>query len=353
MMPEVLQNRLQNRRRRLLFAGFRDVSSLYVVDSLPEPSDRGKSCETVLWTMSSLRKLVDIGVNLTDPVFRGIYNSSQKHASDLSLVLKRALEVGVSRMIITGTSLSDSVDAAGMAEECNQTQCDVGQKFYSTVGCHPTRCMEFQENPQDYITGLRSLLTNKTVVALGEIGLDYDRLQFCPKEVQQQYFEKQLTINTDIKLPLFLHCRAAADDLKEILSRNRDKFTTGVVHSFDGSLEEAQAFIDMGLFIGINGCSLKTENNLKVVKELPLEKILVETDAPWCDVRPTHSGHRFIKSKFEKKKKEKFIEGFQVNGRNEPCNIVQVLEIIAGVKEVPVDDAATVVTKNTETVFHF
>lgn len=78
-------------------------------------------------------------------------------------------------------------------------------------------------------------------------------------------------------LPLFLHCRNAAKDLLNCLQSKRDSFSAGVVHSFDGTLEEARSFLDLGLAIGLNGCSLKTEANLEVVKQLPTESILIET----------------------------------------------------------------------------
>lgn len=128
--------------------------------------------------------------------------------------------------------------------------------MYSTVGCHPTRCNEFEitkKGPDNYLNELKELAINggKKIVAIGECGLDYDRLQFCTKEVQKKYFEKQLVLSQELNLPLFLHCRNAAQDLIEILNRYSE--LNGVVHSFDGTSEEADLFVKMGYYIGLNG----------------------------------------------------------------------------------------------------
>lgn len=91
------------------------------------------------------------------------------------------------------------------------------------------------------------------IVAIGEMGLDYDRLNYCSKDVQKKFFELQLTLCTILKLPMFLHCRNAADDFINILRKNKDKLTAGVVHSFDGNPEVANDILQLGLYIGING----------------------------------------------------------------------------------------------------
>lgn len=121
------------------------------------------------------------------------------------------------------------------------------------MGCHPTRSKEFAENPQEYYSKLCNYIENNgnKVVAIGECGLDYDRLKFCDAATQRTYFEKQLDLVERYKLPLFLHCRSAFDDFWTIIEKNAKKIIAGgVVHSFDGTLEQALKFIEFGFHIG-------------------------------------------------------------------------------------------------------
>jgi TatD DNase family protein len=196
-------------------------------------------------------------------------------------------------------------------------------------------------------------VADQSVVSLGEIGLDYDRLEFCDKETQLLYLEKQLQIFSHPeldKLPLFLHNRNVGDDFVQILEKDPTRRRChGVVHSFDDTLELAQRFINLGLHIGINGCSLKTPQNLQVVKELPLNKILLETDCPYCEIKPTHAGFNAIaltKNKWEKKADKNFQLGKLVKGRNEPCQIIQVAEVIAHIKGISVQEVAEACYEN-------
>lgn len=205
--------------------------------------------------------------------------------------------------------------------------------LYSTVGCHPTRCSEFEEHPggpEVYYQELLKLVQSKSVIAIGECGLDYDRLQFCSKEVQKKYFEKQFDLAEKTNLPMFLHNRNTGQDFYDMIKANRHRFKNGVVHSFTGSMEEMKMLVELDLYIGVNGCSLKTEENLEVVKEIPENKLMIETDAPWCDIRPTHASYKHLQhlSKEEidlysptSKKKEKFEMGLMVKSRNEPCTV--------------------------------
>ena len=124
------------------------------------------------------------------------------------------------------------------------------------------------------------------------------------------------------------------------------------MHSFDGGMEEMKALTDLGLHIGINGCSLRSEESLEVVAAIPTSHLLLETDAPWCGIKRTHPGFKYVATDFPSlKKKEKWQEGFMIKDRNEPCTIRQVCEIVAAVREVSVEELAASAWQNTEALF--
>lgn len=123
------------------------------------------------------------------------------------------------------------------------------------------------------------------------------------------------------------------------------------MHSFDGTYEEARSFIDLDLYIGLNGCSLKTEQNLEVVKRLPIEKLMIETDCPYCEIKASHASSKYVRTKLESVKKEKWSADKMIKGRNEPANIIQVLETIAAIKEMNEAQLSEIIYENTLKVF--
>ncbi|KAF7992898.1 hypothetical protein HCN44_005679 [Aphidius gifuensis] len=297
--------------------------------------------------MTNLRKFIDIGANLLDPMYQGIYHGTQKHQADLDVVLKRSWDNNLSRIIITAGSLDESRQALVLAR--------TDSRLFTTVGVHPTRCNIFEESgdPDNYLKSMTELaLANRDkIIAIGEMGLDYDRLNFCSKDTQKKFFEMQLSLCSTLKLPMFLHCRNASDDFINILRKHKDQLTEGVVHSFDGNPEEANSILQLGLYIGINGCSLKTEDNLFSLTTIPADRLMIETDCPWCEIRPTHAAAKDVITNFPTVKKEKWQIDKLVKGRNEPCTIVQILEILARIRDEEEEFLCNQIYKNSMKVF--
>jgi TatD DNase family protein len=198
-------------------------------------------------------------------------------------------------------------------------------------------------------------------VAFGEIGLDYDRLMLCPKDIQLQYFAEQLDIATTASLPLFLHSRAAAADFARLLRERLDRLPRrGVVHSFTGTEAEMWELVEMGFDIGINGCSLKSAENVELVRKVPLERLQLETDGPWCEMRSSHASAEYLKGggkeqgeveRWKNVKKEKWVEGAMVKGRNEPCMISRVAAAVAGIRGITIQEVSERAWENTVRMF--
>lgn len=157
--------------------------------------------------MAGAASFIDVGANLLDGMFlKGEYNGgSQKHPPDLDQVLGRAWDAGLSHIIITAGNLDEARRALELAA--------TDRRLFSTVGVHPTRCGEFAKNeeggPEMYMDALMELAKDGQkaggkVVAIGECGLDYDRLHFCDKAEQMEGFERQFALANETHLPMFL-----------------------------------------------------------------------------------------------------------------------------------------------------
>lgn len=192
--------------------------------------------------------------------------------------------------MITGSDLIQSKNAVELAEK-HPGLC------FATIGVHPCSAKMFDTHPGgsakllDELTSLAYAAKERGLAtAYGEIGLDYDRLFLTGKEQQLKYFEAQLEVAVKVQLPLFLHSRAASEDFENLLSSKLSQIPKkGLVHSFTGTLAEMERLVALGLDIGINGCSMKTEENLEVVKAVPLDRLQIETDGPWVCLFPSCS----------------------------------------------------------------
>jgi TatD DNase family protein len=305
-------------------------------------------------------RFVDIGANLLDDRYiKGIYRGTFRHEPDLDLVIERSIAAGVQHLLLTAGTIAESRAAVRAVREwrTRYPQMTVG----CTVGVHPTRCQQVfvdtdvpaEDLLQELLEVALDGMKDQSVLAIGEIGLDYERLEFCPKEIQQEFLVQQLHhVAKPTGLPLFLHNRNVGTDLYDILQQNKDCWTKhkGVVHSFDDTLELAELFLP-DFYIGLNGCSLRTEESLAVVQALPLDRILLETDCPYCEVRAAHPGYAYIQTHFEAKAEKKFERGKCVKSRQEPCHIIQVAEVIAGVKQLPLLEVSEACFQNSMACF--
>jgi len=153
--------------------------------------------------------------------------------------------------------------------------------IYAAVGIHPH---EVGDAPDDYIDILRGLCREKKVVAIGEIGLDY-HYDFWPKEQQKQVFERQLELACELDMPVVIHEREAVEDCLEIVRRYDFR---GEFHCYSGSWETARELLGRGLYLGFGGAVTfkKAKKPLEVIKNMPLDRLLVETDCPYMTPEP-------------------------------------------------------------------
>lgn len=211
-------------------------------------------------------ELVDIGANLTNKAF----------ASDLPGVLARASSAGVSRIIVTGTS----VDASRRALDMARAQGIGSVALTSTAGIHPHHAKDASASA---LREIEALLHQKEVVFAGECGLDFNR-NFSPPDAQIRAFEAQLEIAAAVKKPLFFHERDAHIAFLEIVKRHRSRIVGGVVHCFTGERRALEAYLDLDLHIGITGWICDERRGRHLVELAPLVpegRLLIETDAPY------------------------------------------------------------------------
>jgi TatD DNase family protein len=257
--------------------------------------------------------LIDIGANLTHESFR----------RDFDAVLQRAREQGVERMVVTGASREGSEHALGLAR-AHPTM------LHATAGVHPHHAGDYGAETDAL---LRTLSHEPEVVAVGETGLDYFR-DLSPRPAQRAAFEKQLAIAVDLHKPLFLHQRDAHDDFLALLKSARDRVPAVVVHCFTDQRRALFDYLDLDCHIGITGwiCDERRGPHLReLVREIPANRLLLETDAPYLlprDIRPPPPDRR-----------------------NEPMYLAHICEVVAALRGEAPDTTATRTTTNARAFF--
>lgn len=221
--------------------------------------------------------LIDIGANLTHASFD----------ADREAVIRRAQAAGVQQFIVTGSDLEHSRKALQLCRQWPDT-------LLATAGTHPHQAKDFDAATP---AALRALLTEPQVVAVGECGLDYFR-NFSPQDQQRRVFEAQLELAAETGKPAFLHQRDAHADFIEILRRWRPRLSAAVVHCFTDGEQELRDYLELDCHIGITGwiCDERRGAHLrKLVKQIPANRLMLETDAPYLlprDLNPKPHTHR-------------------------------------------------------------
>jgi len=240
-------------------------------------------------------------------------------------VLKRARVAGVQKIINVACTLEQIPVHLELAKQ--------DENIWTSAGVHPT---SLTDDVEGAIQTIHDFAKNEPkIVAIGEIGLDYYHDTF-PHDLQDEWLTHQLAIATDLNLPAILHCRGGKNpgensgafvDLIQILER--EKFSRAVVHCFSGTTEEAEAMLKMGLMISFTGVLTYSSNQAlrDTAKRIPLDRIMLETDAPYLTVQSKRGQ------------------------AGEPAFLVELAEVLAEVKGVSAEEVARVTTENAERFF--
>jgi TatD DNase family protein len=236
-------------------------------------------------------------------------------AEDREAMLERAHAAGVTALLAIGTGPGpEKLDAAmPFAENYDW--------IYATVGIHPTSAHEVTPA---HLDELAQLATHPKVIAWGEIGLDYYH-QDSPHDVQERVFSEQMALAKQAKLPIIIHCRDAwADCVAQLEKEWSNTGLGGVLHCFGSTLEDAKRGLDMGFMISFAGnCTYPKAQSIRdVAKELPLERILIETDSPYLAPQ-AHRGRR-----------------------NEPAYVAEVAKVLGSVRNLGAEEVAAATAGN-------
>lgn len=246
-----------------------------------------------------------------------VHLNAEQYEDDLQEVINRALEKGVQNMVVVGFDEPAIKKAIQIAETYDF--------IYASVGWHPVDAIDMTD---EHLAWIEELAQHPKVVALGEMGLDY-HWDKSPKEVQKDVFRRQIRLARKVNLPIIIHNRDATEDVVTILKEEHVEEVGGIMHCFTGSIEVAKQCMDMNMYISFGGpVTFKNAKKPKeVATELPLDKLLIETDCPYLTPHP-----------FRGK-------------RNEPGYVSYVAEQIAELKGITYEELADITTANAKKLF--
>jgi TatD DNase family protein len=239
----------------------------------------------------------------------------EHYDEDRDKLINELLSTEIDGIINVGVDIETSNLSIKLAEKY--------EKIYAAVGLHPT---DLKSNSDDDIKEIKNLLQHEKVVALGEIGLDlyWDKV---PLETQNKYFIKQLELALEEKCPIIIHSRNAEQETLKVIREVSDKYS-GVFHCYAGSTETALELIEKGFYISFTGnITYKNNNREEVIKALPLDRLLLETDSPFLTPVP-----------FRGK-------------RNDPSKLRYIAQKIADLKNISIEEVAKITSENTRKLF--
>jgi len=231
----------------------------------------------------------------------------------LDEVIQAAAENGVEKIITVGVDLLSSEECVKLAEKYSIV--------FATCGYHPH---EAGKAPKGYLYELEQFYKHPKVVAVGEIGLDY-HYNFSDSKIQNRAYREQLEMAKALELPAVVHCRESDDDILNGIQEAGS--SSGVIHCFASNVEFANAILDTGFYISFTGMITFVKDLEEVVREVPLDKMMVETDSPYLSPKP-HRGKQ-----------------------NQPANVLHVAEKIAELKEIGLEEVAESTTQTALNLF--
>lgn len=241
-----------------------------------------------------------------------VHLNARQFAEDCDEVIKRAEEAGVSKMVVVGFDEETIPLAMELAETYDH--------IYAAVGWHPVSAIDYEDKHLDWI---KSLSDHPKVVAIGEMGLDY-HWDTSPKAKQEEVFRKQIRLAKELDMPIIIHNRKATDDVIRILQEENAAEVGGIMHCYSATVAEVDACLEMNLYISLAGpVTFKNAKEPKeVAKIVPLDRLLIETDAPYLAPHPYRGK------------------------RNEPAYVKLVAEEVASLRGMTYEEVCKITMKN-------